>query len=174
MACPVHGSTELVRRVPAVYYDGTACRLTPEPPLKRVRLLLIWAVLLTCVSPPIAVAFLRSIANDDSGTAAKIGAASFMLALLVLNLALYWGKVAVRTKRLVRVRHGMRRAMRVWQVGWYCAHCDGVFFGWQDRPNGMPADRLLPVGEFQQLVWGSGGFTCWGKPAARRPFLRLT
>ncbi len=155
--CPRHKGLDHTRRVPVVYAQTAPPLLRPLPALKSADRLA-WAGTLIGAA---GAALLWT------GAAARGGVSGAMLAAagacFAYAIACY-GWAGARRASIVRVRRGMPGAMAVWQAGWYCERCDGVFFPpgtslpAADPAAGAGPGALMTAGDFQRLVWAAGGY----------------
>jgi hypothetical protein len=160
VVCPRHMGRDRIRRVSEMYADIESELLSPAPVLKSADRLA-WAGTICGVAGAVLL-WIRAAAG---------GAASgFLLAAAIVCLAYAlacYGWAAARRSRLVRVRHGMPRALAVWQAAWYCGRCDGVFFVSGTAPAGVESGELMSASEFRHLVWAAGGYVSHGVVAGR-------
>jgi hypothetical protein len=145
--CPSCGRLDLVSRAPVAYEDARL-PVCPAPPVGRTGNRVIW----TAVAGAVAVVDGSSRQNValDMGVAVFVGA----VAVMVVNVL---GLVGIGRRR-GRIRRGLPAASDVWVQGWYCRRCDGVYFQPGYEPSGTAALRLLSVAEFQDVVFGAGGY----------------
>ncbi|WP_433179732.1 hypothetical protein [Actinoallomurus sp. CA-150999] len=71
--------------------------------------------------------------------------------------------VAVRSfvlhrSRDKRVEEGLPKARQAWNLGYYCGHCDGVFFVASPAGFDLPVRTLMPISDFRHHVWSAGGY----------------
>ncbi|ADJ46645.1 hypothetical protein AMES_4821 [Amycolatopsis mediterranei S699] len=141
-------------QVSGVSVTAVARALDPFPPPRRGGGLLAAAIVLAMVGSCFLV--LPFSASDDpppGGAAAKaLGVALFSLPSVCVYVAagvLVWLYVRrVRAHR--RQRRGVPAARQVWEQGWFCHRCGGVYFA--------EAGRLLTPAHFRQLVARAGGY----------------
>lgn len=179
LACPVHGTAEMVQRVSAVYKQGTrtaisptsgvalvrtdlAVQLSPEPLVRLVGRAVLHAAAWATLTLVVTDALIESRHQPGTFAGPSPGTLVFVIGSLVLVLCLFVGRALLRVSRRSRVRRGRAAAREVWDAGWYCGRCDGVFF-LPPRPGGAAAGALLSADVFRRMVWTAGGYTSWGK-----------
>jgi hypothetical protein len=64
---------------------------------------------------------------------------------------------ALRTRHRIIANLDIPTARAVWQSGWFCHRCGGVFFP-VGTPHTVPTGRLLSPEEFQRVVHNAGRF----------------
>ncbi|MEV0406457.1 hypothetical protein [Actinoallomurus sp. NPDC050550] len=57
-----------------------------------------------------------------------------------------------------RVEEGLPKARQAWNLGYYCSHCDGVFFVASPAGFDLPVRTLMPISDFRHHVWSAGGY----------------
>lgn len=157
VVCPRHKGLDHIRQVSVVYAEAAPALLRPMPALKSADRLA-WTGTIIGLAGAVLIWIGAAARGEVSG--ATLAAASVCFAYA---LACY-GWAAVRRSSVVRVRRGMDSALAVWQKGWYCERCDGVFFPpgtcfpLTALPASAVAGQLMSAGEFQHLVWTAGGY----------------
>jgi hypothetical protein len=155
--CPRHKGMDHIRQVSVVYAEAAPASLRTLPALKSADRLA-WTG--TVIGLTGAVAIWIGTATHGAVTGATLAIASVCFAYA---LACY-GWAAARRASILRIRRGMPSAMAVWQAGWYCERCDGVFFPpgtslpAATAPAGAVPGELMTAGDFQHLVWTAGGY----------------
>jgi len=141
-------------QVSGVSVTAVARALDPFPPPRRGGGLLAAAILLALVGS--CFLLLPFSVSDDpppGGTAAEVlGFALFSLPSVCVYAAagvLVWLYVR-RLREHRRQRRGVPAAQQVWEQGWFCHRCGGVYFA--------DAGRLLTPAHFRQLVARAGGY----------------
>ncbi|HET6711470.1 hypothetical protein [Amycolatopsis sp.] len=141
-------------QVSGVTVTAVARALDPFPPPRRGGGLLAAAIALAlagscCLLLPLSAA-------DDPPPG---GAAAKALGFTVLSLPAFAVYVAVgvlvwlsvrRVRAHRRQRRGVPAARQVWEQGWFCHRCGGVYFA--------DAGRLLTPAHFRHLVARAGGY----------------
>jgi hypothetical protein len=158
VVCPRHRGRDRIRRVSEAYEEIESELLSPSPVLKSADRLA-WAGTVCGVAGATLLWIRAAVGGAASG---------FLLAAAALCLAYAlacYGWAAARRSRLVRIRHGMPRALAVWQAAWYCGRCDGVFFAPGAAPVGADPGELMSAAEFRRLVWAAGGYVSHGVAA---------
>ncbi|WIX91565.1 hypothetical protein [Amycolatopsis sp. DG1A-15b] len=141
-------------QVSGVSVTAVARALDPFPPPRRGGGLLAAAIVLAMAG--CCFLLLPFSASEDpppGGAAAKaLGVALFSLPSVCVYVAagvLVWLYVRrVRAHR--RQRRGVPAAQQVWEQGWFCHRCGGVYFA--------EAGRLLTPAHFRHLVARAGGY----------------
>jgi hypothetical protein len=64
---------------------------------------------------------------------------------------------ALRTRNRIIANLDIPTARAVWNSGWFCHRCGGVFFP-VDTPHTVPTGRLLSPEEFRRVVHNAGRF----------------
>ena len=142
--------------VSGVAVTAVARSLDPFPPRRRGGGLLAGAVVLA-----LAGGCLLLLPFSAAGDPPPGGAASELLGVAVVSLpalcvfaavgTLLWLYVRrVRAHR--RQRRGVPAATQLWEQGWFCHRCGGVYFG------DARSERLLTPPHFRQLVARAGGY----------------
>jgi hypothetical protein len=162
VCCPNHKGLDRIRRVPVVYAEAAPDPLSPLPVLKSADRLA-WAGTICGAIGAILLWIGSAYRGDISGPTLAAASVCFAYALAC------YGRAASRRASVVRVRRGMPRALAVWDAGWYCARCDGVFFTAAALPAGANAGELMSAEEFQHLVWAAGGFGQRARLPRQRP-----
>jgi hypothetical protein len=151
VSCPRHHGPDRIRQVSVVYAEAESARLRPVPVLKSADRLA-WAGTICGLAGAVLIWVGTAIHGAVSATVLVLAGICFAYAIAC------YGWAAARRASVVRVRRGMPRALAVWQAGWYCERCDGVFFPATAAPAGAEPGVLMSAGEFQHLVWDAGGF----------------
>ncbi|MGV9361736.1 hypothetical protein [Amycolatopsis sp. NPDC003731] len=141
-------------QISGVTVTAVARALNPFPPPRRGGGLLAAAILLALVGS--CFLLLPFSVSDDpppGGAASKaLGVALFALPSVCVYVAagvLVWLYVRrVRAHR--RQRRGVPAAQQVWEQGWFCHRCGGVYFA--------DSGRLLTPAHFRHLVARAGGY----------------
>jgi len=141
-------------QVSGVSVTAVARALDPFPPPRRGGGLLAAAIVLALVgSFFLLLPFSVSDDPPPGGAAAKaLGVALFSLPSVCVYVAagvLVW-LYARRLREHRRQRRGVPAAQQVWEQGWFCHRCGGVYFA--------DAGRLLTPAHFRQLVARAGGY----------------
>jgi hypothetical protein len=142
------------RQVNGVSVSAVARALDPFPPPRRGGGLLAAVIVLVLVgSCFLGLPFSAFEDPPPGGAASKVvGVAVVSLPALSVYVAagvLVWLYVRrVRADR--RQRRGVPAARQVWEQGWFCHRCGGVYFA--------DAGRLLTPAHFRQLVARAGGY----------------
>ncbi|WP_410597569.1 hypothetical protein [Amycolatopsis sp. lyj-23] len=141
-------------QVSGVSVTAVARALDPFPPRRRGGGVLVVAILLALVgSCFLLLPFWASDAPPPGGAAAKaLGIALFSLPSACVYAAagvLVW-LYARRVRAHRRQQRGVPAAQQVWEQGWFCHRCGGVYFA--------DAGRLLTPAHFRQLVARAGGY----------------
>ncbi|MEV5718890.1 hypothetical protein AB0L41_33800 [Amycolatopsis mediterranei] len=141
-------------QVSGVSVTAVARALDPFPPPRRGGGLLAAAIVLAMVgSCFLVLPFSASEDPPPGGAAAKVlGVALFSLPSVCVYVAaavLVW-LYARRVRAHRRQRRGVLAARQVWEQGWFCHRCGGVYFA--------EAGRLLTPAHFRQLVARAGGY----------------
>jgi hypothetical protein len=134
-----------------VYAEAAPAPLSPLPALKSAERLA-WAGTIIGAVGAVFVWLSTAVHGGVSGPTLAAASVCFAYALAC------YGWAAVRRAGVVRVRRGMPRALAVWQAGWYCERCEGVFFTATALPAGAVAGELMSADEFQHMVWAAGGY----------------
>lgn len=134
-----------------VYAEAEPSRLRPVPVLKSADRLA-WAGTICGLAGAALIWIGTGVRGAVSGTVLVLAGVCFAYAIAC------YGWAAARRASVVRIRRGMPRALAVWQAGWYCERCDGVFFPASAAPAGAEPGVLMSAAEFQHLVWDAGGF----------------
>ena len=139
-----------------VAVSAVARSLDPFPPPRRGGGLLA-AVFALALVGGCFLALPLSAADDPppgGGAAEALGIALFSLPSLCVFVAvgtLLWLYVRrVRAHR--RQRRGVPAATQLWEQGWFCHRCGGVYFA------DVRSERLLTPAHFRQLVARAGGY----------------
>ncbi|MCR6482234.1 hypothetical protein M8542_05375 [Amycolatopsis sp. OK19-0408] len=141
-------------QVSGVSVTAVARSLDPFPPPRRSGGLLAAVIALALVGSCFLALPLSSFDDPPPGGAASqaLGIALISLPSLCVYVAagvLVWLYVRrVRAHR--RQRRGVPAAQQVWEQGWFCHRCGGVYF--------TDAGRLLTPAHFRQLVARAGGY----------------
>ncbi len=141
-------------QVSGVSVSAVARSLDPFPPPRRGGGLVAAVILLVLVGSCFLLLPLSAVDDPPPG-----GAASKVLGVVLISLpslcvfagagVLVWLYVRrVRVHR--RQRRGVPAARQVWEQGWFCHRCGGVYF--------TDAGRLLTPAHFRQLVARAGGY----------------
>jgi hypothetical protein len=149
--CPRHQGPDQIRQVSVVYAEAESAGLRPVPVLKSADRLA-WAGTICGLAGAVLIWAGTAAHGAVSGTVLVLAGICFAYAIAC------YGWAAARRASVVRVTRGTPRALAVWQAGWYCERCDGVFFPATGAPAGAEPGVLMSAGEFQHLVWDAGGF----------------
>jgi hypothetical protein len=138
----------------------TARGLNLVPPWPRTGCLIVGVVLLSLGTLGLTNLAGKASAPEDLDAARQAGTAAGRWLLPAMGLAitalLVWFLIrAMRTRS--RIRRGMPAALAVWNSGWFCHRCGGVFFP-AGTPHDVPTARLLSSREFQGIVHHAGRF----------------
>ncbi|WP_072482188.1 hypothetical protein [Amycolatopsis australiensis] len=155
VAVPAGDSVVVTRsQVHGVSVTAVARALDPFPPPRRGGGLLAAAVVLALVGS--CFLLLPFWASEDPPPGGA-GAAALGFAVLSLPSACVYVAVGVLTWLYVRrlraarrQRRGVPAAKQVWEQGWFCHRCGGVYFA--------DSGRLLTPAHFRQLVARAGGY----------------
>jgi hypothetical protein len=143
-------------QVSGVSVTGVARALDPFPPPRRNGGLPAAVILLLMVGSCFLLLPLSAVDDPPPGGAGSkvLGIALISLPSLCVYVAagtLVWLYVRrVRAHR--RQRRGVPAAQQVWEQGWFCHRCGGVYFA------DARAERLLTPAHFRQLVARAGGY----------------
>jgi hypothetical protein len=141
-------------QVSGVSVSAVARALDPFPPPRRSGGLLAAVIVLTLVGGCFLLLPFAAFGDPPPGGAGSevVGVAVVSLPALAVFVAagvLVWLYVRrVRVDR--RQRRGVPAARQVWEQGWFCHRCGGVYFA--------DAGRLLTPAHFRQLVARAGGY----------------
>jgi hypothetical protein len=141
-------------QVSGVSVTAVARSLDPFPPLRRGGGLVAAVVALALVGGCFLMLPLSAVDDPPPGGAGGrvLGFALISLPSLCVFVAagvLVWLYVRrVRAHR--RERRGVPAARQVWEQGWFCHRCGGVYF--------TDGGRLLTPAHFRQLVARAGGY----------------
>jgi hypothetical protein len=149
--CPRHQGRDQIRQVSVVYAEAEPSQLSPVPVLRSADRLA-WAGTICGLAGAALLWIGTAVRGAVSGTMLVLAGVFFAYAIACYGLA------GARRASVVRVRRGMPRALEVWQAGWYCERCDGVFFTPGAAPAGTHSGELMSAGDFQHLVWDAGGY----------------
>jgi len=143
-------------QVSGVSVSAVARSLDPFPPPRRKGGLMAAVIALALVGSCFLALPLSAADDPPPG-----GAASRALGVAVLSLpsvcvfvaagVLVWLYVR-RVRAYRRQQRGVPAARQVWEQGWFCHRCGGVYFA-----DGR-AERLLTPSHFRQLVARAGGY----------------
>ncbi|WP_410566598.1 hypothetical protein [Amycolatopsis sp. cmx-4-61] len=141
-------------QVSGVSVTAVARALDPYPPPRRGGGLLVAAILLALVgSSFLPLPFWASDDPPPGGAAAEaLGIALFALPSACVYAAagvLAW-LYARRVRAHRRQQRGVPAAQQVWEQGWFCHRCGGVYFA--------DGGRLLTPAHFRHLVARAGGY----------------
>lgn len=155
MAVPAGDGVVVTRsQVSGVTVSAVARALDPFPPRRTGGGLLAGAILLALLGGLLLLVPFAVAGDPPPGGAASelLGVAFFSLPSLCAFIAagtLVWLYVRrVRAHR--RQRRGVPAATQLWEQGWFCHRCGGVYFA--------DAGRLLSPSHFRQLVARAGGY----------------
>ena len=156
--CPGCGQLDQVQQVPAAYRGGSPgvgdasfAALDPYPPPHRSGGLLAAVIVLVVAGSGLLLLPFSVLGGPGAGTKA--------MDVLVVSLPALCGYVAAgvlawryarRVREFRRQRRGVPAARQVWEQGWFCHRCGGVYFA--------DAGRLLTTAHFRQLVARAGGY----------------
>jgi hypothetical protein len=141
-------------QVSGVSVTAVARALDPFPPPRRGGGLLAAAIVLASAGSCFLLLPFSAFEDPPPGgaVAKALGAAVFSLpSVCVYGAAgvLVWLYVR-RLREHRRQRRGVPAAQQVWEQGWFCHRCGGVYFA--------DAGRLLTPAHFRQLVARAGGY----------------
>lgn len=141
-------------QVSGVSVTAVARSLDPFPPPRRGGGLLAAAIVLALAGSCFLLLPFSAIGDPPPG-----GPAAKVLGIAVISLpsvcvyaatgVLVW-LYARRVRAHRRQRRGVPAAQQVWEQGWFCHRCGGVYFA--------DAGRLLTPAHFRQLVARAGGY----------------
>ncbi|MFJ7214183.1 hypothetical protein [Amycolatopsis sp. NPDC098790] len=141
-------------QVSGVSVSAVARSLDPFPPPRRNGGLVAAVLALVLAGSCFLALPLSSVDDPPPG-----GAASQVLGIAVISLPALCVYVAAgvviwlyvrRVRAQRRQRRGVPAARQVWEQGWFCHRCGGVYFA--------DAGRLLTPAHFRQLVARAGGY----------------
>ncbi|WP_372665189.1 hypothetical protein [Amycolatopsis kentuckyensis] len=141
-------------QVSGVSVSAVARSLDPFPPPRRGGGLVAAVLALALVGSCLLALPLSAVDDPPPGGAgaAALGYAALSLPALCVYAAagvVIWLYVRrIRAHR--RQRRGVPAARQVWEQGWFCHRCGGVYFA--------DAGRLLTPAHFRQLVARAGGY----------------
>jgi hypothetical protein len=141
-------------QVSGVSVTAVARALDPFPPPRRGGGLLAAAIVLVLAgSCFLLLPFSASADPPPGGVASKVlGIALISLPAVCVYVAagvLVW-LYARRLREHRRQRRGVPAAQQMWEQGWFCHRCGGVYFA--------DTGRLLSPAHFRQLVARAGGY----------------
>lgn len=137
-------------QVSGVSVSAVARSLDPFPPPRRSGGLVAAVIALVLVGSCFLALPLSSL--DDPPPGGALGIAVISLPALCVYVAagvVIWLYVR-RLRAHRRQRRGVPAARQVWEQGWFCHRCGGVYFA--------DAGRLLTPAHFRQLVARAGGY----------------
>jgi hypothetical protein len=136
-------------QVSGVTVTGAARALDPFPPRRRDGGLVAAVVLLAVVGSCFLLLPLSSIDDPPPGGVLGFGLISLPSACVYAAVGtLVWLYVRRRREHRRR-REGIPAAQAVWERGWFCHRCGGVF---------LPEGPLMAPARFRELVARAGGY----------------
>jgi hypothetical protein len=141
-------------QVSGVSVSAVARSLDPFPPPRRNGGLVAAVIVLALVGSCFLALPLSAVDDPPPGgpAAQALGIAVISLPAVCVYVAagvLVWLYVR-RVRAFRRQRRGVPAARQVWEQGWFCHRCGGVYF--------TDAGQLLTPAHFRQLVARAGGY----------------
>ncbi|MFI7002502.1 hypothetical protein [Nocardia sp. NPDC050175] len=160
-AVPVFGAATSYE----THTSALAAFTAPEPTLRPTGCLVAIALaLLLLVVPVLPGVFLitnAELEDPTNSTGDKIGTVLFAVFILFCAaipalIALF--VVALRTRYNDRIHRGRPAARALWDGGFYCHRCGGVYWPYPPPGSDVPARQLIAPREFQHMVWRAGRY----------------
>src|SRR5947209_2052751 len=130
--CPGCGQLDQVQRVPAAYRDGgvSVTALDPDPPSRGGGGLLAAVIVLVVAGSGLLLLPFSVFGDPPPGGAGALDVVAISLPALggyVAAGVLVWRYVR-RVREFRRQQRGVPAARQVWEQGWFCHRCGGVYF----------------------------------------------